>query len=860
MTQAASLAHTPSMQQYLAIKAQHPDRLLFYRMGDFYELFYEDAEKAARLLDITLTRRGQSAGQPIPMAGVPYHAAEQYLGRLVRLGESVALCEQVGDPVTSKGPVERRVVRIVTPGTLTDAALLEDNRDVLLAALVSGENKWGIAHLNLCSGQLTLMEVLRDELASELERIAPSELLVPDDLARHLVPERFPLQRLAPWQFDLQHARQTLCEQFGVHDLLGFGCADLTSGVCAAGALLDYARHTQQSALPHLLAPRVERRDDWVRMDSVTRRNLEISETLRGTPSPTLLACLDTCVNPMGRRLLHHRLHHPVRDRALLQERIDAIQQLVGDGGAMEAHDLRGVLQACADVERISGRLALRSARPRDLVALRETLRALPGLRRHLSVVADGPLLSRLAHGLDNIPEDIESLLARGIAQEPAAVVRDGGVIAPGFHAELDELRGLQDDCGQFLLELEDREKARTGISTLKVEYNRVHGFYIEVSHAHSQRVPEDYRRRQTLKNAERYITPELKAFEDKALSARERALALERALYEQIIESLQPFIPALQQLASHLAELDVLCGLAERAVALKLSPPTFTDEARLTILGGRHLVVEQQVDHFISNDTLFDENRRLLLITGPNMGGKSTYMRQTALIVLLAHTGSFVPAESAILGPVDQIFTRIGAGDDLASGRSTFLVEMSEAAYILNTATEHSLVLVDEIGRGTSTFDGLALAHAIAQHLIVKNRCFCLFATHYFELTHLAATQPGVVNVHLDAVEHRDKIVLLDALEEGPASQSYGLQVAALAGVPGSVISEARGHLALLEENAIQTPAQKDLFTSQHLPASREAPHPVIERLRSIDPDAFSPREALQLLYELAQKSQQTS
>ncbi|MHB8352910.1 MAG: DNA mismatch repair protein MutS [Burkholderiales bacterium] len=853
--------HTPMMQQYHALKAEHPERLLFYRMGDFYELFYEDAEKAAGLLDITLTRRGTSAGQPIPMAGVPYHAVEQYLARLVRLGESAAICEQVGDPATAKGPVERQVVRIITPGTLTDAALLDESRDTLLAAIAPQGTTAGLATLNLSSGQLILSETPLNDLDTELERIGAAEILVPESFSPTPGQERLPLQRLALWHFDLERAQRVLCQQFKVHDLSGFGCADLPASIAAAGALLGYASHTQRSALPHIQGLQVERRGDWVRMDSATRRNLEISETLRGERSPTLLSVLDTCVNPMGRRLLHRWLHHPLRQRAILEARHTAIGALVGEGTAPLARQLRTLLKRSSDVERIVGRLALKSARPRDLVALRDTLGLLP---EALALLSDtpAPRLTALGNGLRHTPAEIPDLLERAIAMEPAAHVRDGGVIAPGFDAELDELRGIQDHCGDFLLDLESRERVRSGIATLKVEYNRVHGFYIEVSHANTSRVPEDYRRRQTLKNAERYITPELKAFEEKALSANERALAREKFLYEGLLEALLPHLPALQAMAAAIAELDTLTCLAERAVALNLVAPVFCDEAHLAITGGRHLVVEQQVERFIPNDTELHPDRRMLLITGPNMGGKSTYMRQTALIVLLAHAGCFVPAKSAVLGPVDQIFTRIGAGDDLASGRSTFLVEMSEAAHILNAATERSLVLVDEIGRGTSTFDGLALAYAIARYLIEKNRSHTLFATHYFELTQLALETPGVVNVHLDAVEHQDRIVFLHALEEGPASQSYGLQVAALAGVPASVIRQARHYLAHLEESAAAQRPQGDLFVApfaSNTPAQTPDPaHPVLTQLRTLDPDSLTARDALQLLYDLVRSAHQ--
>ncbi len=883
--------HTPVMAQYLALKAQHAQHLLFYRMGDFYELFYEDAEKAARLLDITLTRRGVSAGAPIPMAGVPFHAAEQYLARLVKLGQSIALCEQVGDPATSKGPVERQVVRIITPGTLTDAALLEEHRDTLLAALVVQDLGAGLATLNLSSGELGVSQFLLEDLSSELERVHPSEILVAESFHHPALTHHPAVQRLQAWQFDLDRAQQQLCEQFGVHDLSAWGGQELPLGIAAAGALLHYARHTQRQALPHIQGLKIQQRSDWIQMDAVTRRNLEISETLRGERAPTLLSVLDTCVNPMGRRLLQRWLHHPLRDRTIVQGRLQAVTLLVDEGTAQPARALQALLRHSGDVERIVGRIALASARPRDLVALRATLDSIPPLQALLLPLTAAPRLQTLYDTLQNLPVAPAQQLHRALAPEPAAQVRDGGVIAPNHDAALDELRSIQSDCGNVLLEMERKERERTGIATLKVEYNRVHGFYIEVGHAHQARIPEDYRRRQTLKNAERYITPELKAFEDKALSANERALALEKQLYQQLIQFLIPFVPALQQLAATLAELDTLCCLAERAVALDLRAPTFCPEARVQIRQGRHLVVAAQVDRFIPNDTDLHEARRLLLITGPNMGGKSTYMRQTALIALLAHTGSFVPAREALLGPLDQIFTRIGAGDDLASGRSTFLVEMAEAAHILNRASRHSLVLVDEIGRGTSTFDGLSLAQAIARHLAERNASLTLFATHYFELTQLALEVPGVVNVHLDAVEHGERVVFLHALEEGPASQSYGLQVAALAGVPASVIRQARRTLRELEDSALRRHPQGDLFVhaktgtqhsslgetdresreAQHSSlretdresrgnsAARAAPeHPLLERLRQLKPDELSARAALELLYELVQQARE--
>ena len=909
--------HTPMMQQYLRIKAEHPDMLLFYRMGDFYELFHEDAARAAKLLDITLTQRGASNGQPIKMAGVPYHAAEQYLARLVKLGESVAICEQIGDPATSKGPVERKVVRIVTPGTLTDSALLEEKRDSLLLAISSSHDKGrpggvGLAWLNLVSGQFFVCETTPENLPAELERLQPSEILHAENTAAPQ--QNVPRKTLPDWHFDLETAHRVLCQQFATLDLAGFGCDDFTVGLEAAGALLGYAKLTQGKAISHIRSLQVYSADQYVRMDAATRRNLEITQTLRGEPAPTLLSLLDTCATNMGSRLLHHWLHHPLRDRNVLRARLDAVEQLNSSnpsrpplirggvdaergafvtsldkgrpGGVCALHRaIHEHLKPSVDVERITARIALRSARPRDLSGLRDTFAQLPQLHAALTA-CDAPLIITLADALHLPvrPEPVEGssrsdvqaivtltsgasvhpstssgrteselveLLQKTIKPEPSSVLREGGVIADGFDAELDELRGIQNNCGDFLLALEARERARTGITTLKVEYNRVHGFYIEVTHAQSANVPDDYRRRQTLKNAERYITPELKAFEDKALSANERALAREKFLYEQLLDQLAPFIPQLQRIAAAIAELDVLATFAERAATLNFSAPQFVDDAQISIAQGRHPVVEAQVDTFTPNDATLSEARRMLLITGPNMGGKSTYMRQVALIALLAHCGSFVPAQQAVLGEIDQIFTRIGASDDLASGRSTFMVEMTEAANILHNATEKSLVLVDEIGRGTSTFDGLALAYAIARHLLEKNCSYTLFATHYFELTRLADEFAQLANVHLAAIEHQHSIVFLHSVNEGAASQSYGLQVAALAGVPNDVIRAAKKQLRKLEQNSAAQNPQGDLFDKKpELPEPEE--HPLLAALRELQPDELSPRDALDRLYQL--------
>ena len=853
----APASHTPMMQQYLRIKAEHPDKLLFYRMGDFYELFYDDAERAARLLDITLTSRGASAGVPIKMAGVPYHAAEQYLAKLVKLGESVAICEQIGDPATAKGPVERKVMRVVTPGTLTDAALLDDKRDNILLALHRVRDTLGIAWLSLASGRFCITETAWSNLDAELERLRPAEILAPDNVTTSMDPMlsesvKIPLRRVPPWHFDIDAARRNLCQQFGTHDLSGFGAEQMTVAIGAANALLDYVKSTQGAAVAHLRALTVEQSSEWVRMDPATRRNLELTETLRGEPAPTLLSLLDHCATSMGSRRLRHALHHPLTDRAVLRARHGAVGELLQTHNHERIHV---VLRTFVDVERITSRLALKTVRPRDLSGLRDTLKQLPAVQEIIAASAS-PRIVELAHEL-TLRNDLAATLTAAIQAEPSSVLREGGVIADGFDSELDELRAIQNNCGEFLLALEAREKARTGISTLKVEYNRVHGFYIEVTRAQSEKVPDDYRRRQTLKNAERYITPELKTFEDKALSAQDRALAREKLLYEKLLDDLSPYIAALQQAAAALAELDLLATFAERAAALDWNAPEFCDDNSIEIEGGRHPVVQGQVDQYIPNDARLSSTRQMLLITGPNMGGKSTYMRQVAIIVLLAHCGSFVPATRARLGPVDQIFTRIGAADDLAGGRSTFMVEMTEAAYILHHATPTSLVLMDEIGRGTSTYDGLALAGAIARHLVEKSRCYALFATHYFELTALALRFKEVANVHFDAVEHKDHIVFLHSVEEGPANQSYGLQVAQLAGVPASVIRAARRNLLELEEKGTRANPQRDLFSTAAAAPEPEpqTEHPVVSLLRAVDPDALTPRDALDILYQLRKK-----
>lgn len=858
--------HTPMMQQYLHIKAQHSEMLLFYRMGDFYELFYDDAEKASRLLGITLTQRGASAGEPVKMAGVPYHAVEQYLAKLIKAGESVAICEQVGDPATSKGPVKREVTRIITPGTLTDAALLEDKRDCILLAIGMQDAKLGLAWLNLAAGQLRLLETAPQNLLSELERIQPAEILLPESLTlTELQGKGWALKRLPLWQFEYDSAIAKLTQQFETHDLSGFGCDDLPVAICAAGALLGYTRLTQGAAAPHITALQAERDSIYVRMDAATRRNLEISETIRGERHPTLLSLLDTCSTHMGSRLLHFWLHHPLRDRTAIQNRLDSVAALIGQSEQNYQATVRHLLRQIADVERITARIALRSARPRDLSGLRDSLKLLPEITQAITN-CHSTRIHQLIQVL-RIDSTVAELLNRALLPEPGTVLREGNVIADGYDAELDELRAIQNNCGEFLLQLEIREKERTGIPNLKVEYNRVHGFYIEVTHAHSDKIPADYRRRQTLKSAERYITPELKAFEDKALSAQDRALAREKMLYDAILNQLSQSIPALQQLAAGIAELDVLCAFAERAQTLGYVAPHFTDEIGLRIDCGRHPVVEKQVENFVANDVeLGEESSRkpqMLMITGPNMGGKSTYMRQIALIALLAHCGGYVPADKACLGALDQIFTRIGAADDLAGGRSTFMVEMTETANILHNATARSLVLMDEVGRGTSTFDGLALAFAIVRHLLTRNCSLTLFATHYFELTQLAEEFLQLRNVHLDAVEHKHRIVFMHKVQHGPASRSYGLQVAALAGVPEPVIKLAKKHLIRLEQEYASQSPQMDLFAFPVAePEESITPpvnHPAVTMLQELSPDELTPRQALEQLY-LLKKAAETA
>ncbi|MEW6613061.1 MAG: DNA mismatch repair protein MutS [Pseudomonadota bacterium] len=837
------------MQQYLRIKAEHPQALLLYRMGDFYELFYDDARRAAQILDITLTSRGASAGEPIPMAGVPVASVDGYLARLVKAGETVAICEQLGDPAASKGPVERAVVRVISSGTITDGHLLDARKENLLLAWVTRADTAGLAYLELSSGRFQVLEVPTSQLGAELERLQPAEIILPEG-GICPVPWAARVRHLEPWRFDEVSSQRYLAAQFGANALQGFGCAHLRLALCAAGALLAHAQEHLRGPLPHVQSLLPEHTRDHLFLDGASRRNLEITRNLQGEEKHTLLAVMDRTRTPMGARLLRRWLEQPVRGRAEIALRQDAVAELME---ASRHGELRAHLAPLPDLERLLTRVALKSAGPRELAQLRDALHALPGLKAQLRQL-QAARWQELATAIGDFGETAD-WLARAIVDNPPVTARDGGFIRPGFDAELDELRRLTDDVGSFLLDLEARERARTGISTLKVQYNKVHGFYIEISRAASAHAPADYVRRQTLKGAERYLTPELKAFEDKALSAQSKALAREKALLDGILEQLGPLVPALQASARALAQADVLADFAERADALNYCRPEMVDEPVLRIESGRHPVVETSIDApFIGNDLDLHEQRRMLVITGPNMGGKSTYMRQTALIVLLAHTGSFVPASRARIGAIDQIFTRVGSSDDLAAGRSTFMVEMTETANILNNATAQSLVIMDEVGRGTSTFDGLSIAWAAAEHLARQTRAFTLFATHYFEMTELAEQLPGVANVHLSAVEHGHDVVFLHSVREGPASQSYGLAVARLAGVPAAVLERARRKLMELEQGAHRAEPgpqnQLDLFSP--------AQHPVVAALAELDPDSLSPREALDWLYRLREQAKQ--
>ncbi|HEM8303273.1 TPA: DNA mismatch repair protein MutS [Providencia stuartii] len=841
-------SHTPMMQQYLKLKAQHPDILLFYRMGDFYELFFDDAKKASQLLDISLTKRGQTAGQPIPMAGVPHHAAENYLAKLVQLGESVAICEQIGDPATSKGPVERKVVRIVTPGTITDEALLNERQDNLLASVWQEPQGYGFATLDITSGRFIISEFDDEEsLQAELQRTRPAELLYPEDFASMALIENCKgLRRRPLWEFELETAKQQLGLQFGTKDLIGFGVENASRALRAAGCLLQYVKDTQRTALPHIRSIIMEKQTDNVILDAATRRNLEITQNLSGGTDNTLASILDLCVTPMGSRMLKRWLHTPLRHIQTLTNRQQAIAALQECGFEL----LQPLLRQIGDLERVLARLALRSARPRDLARMRHAFEQYQEIHQILNQ-SNSEYLQNLQKRINQFDE-LQDLLQRAIIDAPPVLVRDGGVIAPGYNSELDEWRALADGATDYLDRLEIREKEKLGIDTLKVGYNAVHGYFIQVSRGQSHLVPIHYVRRQTLKNAERYIIPELKEYEDKVLTSKSKALAIEKALYDELFDMLLPHLADLQISAQALAELDVLNNLAERAETLGYACPQLTDKPGIHITEGRHPVVEQVLSEpFISNPLSLSPQRRLLIITGPNMGGKSTYMRQTALITLLAYIGSFVPATKAVIGPVDRIFTRVGASDDLASGRSTFMVEMTETANILHNATEQSLVLMDEIGRGTSTYDGLSLAWACAENLVNRIKSMTLFATHYFELTTLPEKLEGAVNIHLDAMEHGDTIAFMHNVQEGAASKSYGLAVASLAGVPKDVIKRAKQKLKELEIISNNTNASH-VDSAQLSFLVPEEPSPVLSALESIDPDKLTPRQALDWLYRL--------
>ncbi len=857
-TKTPKAEHTPMMQQYLRIKAEHPNTLLFYRMGDFYELFFDDAKKASKILDITLTARGQSGGKPIPMAGIPYHAADNYLARLIKRGESVAICEQTSKPGEGKGPVNREVKRIVTPGTVTEEALLDERRDNLLVCIHYHNDIYGLAALNITSGRFNVSEIKhKAQLYAELERLQAVEILLSEDAPlfdefSKTLSNQISLHQQPPWWFDSDSANRLLNKQFGTKDLSGFGCEDLDSAIMAAGCLLQYTQNTQRAALPHISGLHVENSDDVIVLDAASRRNLEIEINLSGGTENTLTSVIDRTTTSMGSRCLRRWLHSPLRNHDILSQRHQAIGELLNN---QLTTDIQFCLNSIGDIERIMSRLALLSARPRDLETLKNSLAVLPELQNILQQ-CHAPLTQQLSSNISSHPEIVD-LLSNAICDNPPVLIRDGGFIASGYNLELDELRALSKNANDFLAQLEIREREQTGIKTLKVNYNRVHGFYIEISRLNSAKfddigMPEHYTRKQTLKTTERFITEELKQYEDKVLSAKERALALEKSIYETLLQQLQGFLLALKTCATGIAELDSICCLTERAQTLNYCCPQLSDKPGINIQQGRHAVVEQVVDtlpngHFVANDTLLSASKRMSIITGPNMGGKSTYMRQTALIVLLAYIGSYVPAESATIGPIDRIYTRIGASDDLASGRSTFMVEMTEAANILNNATENSLVLMDEIGRGTSTFDGLSLAWACAYHLCMVNKSYTLFATHYFEITALPDEIRGINNIHINAVEHGDKIVFLHSVKPGPASQSYGLQVAQLAGVPQGVIKLAKNKLVELENQSIsnhQESGQFEMFSDR--------PHPVIEQLQDLEVDTLSPKQALDLLYSL--------
>lgn len=843
--------HTPMMQQYLRIKSLYTDMLVFYRMGDFYELFFTDAEEASRLLGITLTNRGNSARNPIKMAGVPFHAVEQYLLKLVKLGKSIVMVDQVGE-VTGKGPVDRKVTRIITPGTITDALLLEDKIDNLITAVYLLKDNYGIATLSLSAGRFFINQIKSSELINQLERLNPNELILPESIYNSISKawNKKSLKSVPDWHFEYESSKKILCEQFKVKDLDGFGINQYKLGIISGGVLINYAKQMMHNELPHINSIVAENQSDYLILDAISRKNLEINYTLSGERSPTLFSIMDKCSTSMGSRLLNLWINNPIKNHNEINNRLDSVEEL-------KTHTLRlsGILKQFCDIERITSRIALLSARPRDLSALRETLTLLPELE-FLANCNNKTLIGEIFNTVNKFPQDIVHKLHQAIKQEPNNWVRDGGVINDGYNKELDHLRNIRENGNQFIEEMEEKEKQSTGINTLKIEFNKVHGYYIEISKINGDKVPPNYQRTQTLKNAERYTTPELKRFENDVLSAEEKALILEKELYNEILIWLGNFITNLQYLALDIAKLDVLNNFADLAQSLNLSRPTLVSHNQIDIKGGRHIVVETQVDQFIANDLNLSGLTKFLLITGPNMGGKSTYMRQTALIVLMAYCGSFVPADSAIIGPLDRIFTRIGASDDLSGGKSTFMVEMSETANILNNASSNSLVLMDEIGRGTSTFDGLALANAIARHLIEKIQAYCLFSTHYFELTDLADNYSMVKNVHLSAIEHNDSIVFMHNVIDGAAEKSYGIQVASLAGVPKSVINTAKKNLTKLEREHTH---QLDLFNlpieEENLPDEQKLNDSeifILDQIKKINPDELSAKEALELLYQL--------
>lgn len=847
--------HTPMMQQYLKIKANYPDMLLFYRMGDFYEMFFSDAEIGAKLLGITLTQRGSSGGNPIKMAGIPYHSADQYLTKLVKQGQSVAIVEQFGDPATSKGPVERKVNRIITPGTLTDDNLLDEKQNNLILAIYHSKTNTGIAWISLSAGIFMLNEISKDELYNQIERLRPAEIIAPEKIISQLKVERpnIAYKIIPDWHFETDLSIRKLCEHFQVKDLDGFGITDKKLAITSAGVLLDYAKQTQNNNLPHITNLILDNPERYLVLDAISRRNLEISLTMRGESSPTLLSVFDKCVNPMGSRLLDYWLNNPLRQHQQINERYNALEKL-----QPLVSNIQAIVKQIGDIERITARIALRTARPRDLSGLRNSLSILPELY-FLKDIGNSRLINEIYANISEISFDVTEHLQQAIKDEPSLIIRDGGVIREGYSQELDYLRNIQSNGSQYLLELESKERERSGINTLKIEYNKVHGYYIEISRLNLDKTPVEYRRTQTLKNAERFTTPELKAFENEVLSAQDKALALEKQLYEQVIDYLQKYLPLLHSLANAIAELDVLTCFAKLAIENNYCKPHLTSDSKLTIIDGRHPVVEKQIDQFIANNIKLSDANNFMLITGPNMGGKSTYMRQCAIIVLLAYCGSFVPAVSATIGDISRIFTRIGASDDLAAGKSTFMVEMSETANILHNADKNSLIIMDEVGRGTSTYDGLALAYSIARYLIEKSQSYTLFATHYFELTKLAEQYSEVMNVHLNAVEFKDQIVFMHQVEDGPAAKSYGVQVAALAGVPKPVLNIAKKYLQQLESKS-EPQMQMDLFTldniedtSEHLLNFNEKE--ILDKLKTINPDAITPREALDILYDFTNK-----